>query len=64
MSFFPSISAYTRSAEKPGAGLRKWVNMQEAALTCKADVLGQVKGIVYVFAGLASAECTLSDLRF
>lgn len=64
MSFFPSRSAYTRSAEKPGVGLGKRVSMvvQGAALTRKADVLDQVKSIDYVFIDLATANFQLSDL--
>lgn len=38
--------------------------MQEAALTRKAQELGQVKGVDYVLAYLAAAECQLSRLRF
>ena len=66
MSFLPSISAYTRSAEKPGLGISEQFNMgvQEAALTCKVRKLDQAKGIVYIPANLAPAECQLSLLRF
>ena len=38
--------------------------MQEAALTCKAEHLNLGKGIAYVHADLATAECQLSRLRF
>ena len=66
MSFFPSKSAYTRSAEKPGAGPseRDEQGVQEAALTCKAEELDQLEGIAYMTGDLAPAECQLSYLRF
>ena len=38
--------------------------VQEAALTCKAEELDQVKGIVYIHDDLASAERQLLQLRF
>ena len=65
MGFFPSSSAYTRSAEKPGLRLSKWGKrcVQEATLTCKAEELDQVKGIEHVLANLATAECQLSDFK-
>ena len=59
ISFFPSTSAYTRSAEKPGPDPNECgeQGVQEAVLTCKAEKLHQCKDIAYIHSSLTTAEC-------